>query len=394
LKSDGKLNRITKDHSFVQTLVDSGVISDEDAETHPKKNQILKALGIAPIIEPTVADSTIHPKKGDVFLLCSDGMSGMVNDASMEMMIDENDLDRSSSTLIQAANDSGGHDNITVTLVGIQDSPHAVSTFKHFNPIPMSAFSSTHIIEEQSNTKQSLFKNNYFYITASLVLFIVCTAGWFLFRGDKVPIEPPKKGEKVTVSELYNYGFEELETIRDQENQIDIENAKDTIENPVCDCIIYVENFKIEKIEKNDPGKDPKTTVPEEGKEKTENTPLDEVKQAEKEGWVKGEPTADEKEEWDTKTVKDKNGQDVKMKKKKKKHEGSGPNEPTVTSGCKTETVSYTIVKGDGYEKIANKFKRCHGLTAESLKQQNDGKELKAGEKIVFECKCEEDIQN
>ena len=84
----------------------------------------------------------------------------------------------------------------------------------------------------------------------------------------------------------------------------------------------------------------------------------------------------------------------TKNTKKKKKHEGSGPNEPTVTSGCKTETVSYTIVKGDGYEKIANKFKRCHGLTAESLKQQNDGKELKAGEKIVFECKCEEDIQN
>jgi serine/threonine protein phosphatase PrpC len=164
LKSGGKLNRITKDHSFVQTLVDSGLITDEAAESHPKKNQILKALGIGPIVEPTVADSPIFPKNGDVFLLCSDGMNGMVNDASMEMMIDENDLDKSSSVLIQAAKDSGGHDNITVTLVNILESPHNQSVFKHFNPIHTNAFSNTHNLEPTAQVVKPFFKNKYFYI--------------------------------------------------------------------------------------------------------------------------------------------------------------------------------------------------------------------------------------
>jgi serine/threonine protein phosphatase PrpC len=134
LKSDNSLYRLTKDHSFVQTLVDQGIIKDEDAENHPKKNQILKALGIGPLVEPTVAASPTLVKKGDVFMLCSDGLSGMINDSSIHMMVDINDLELSANNLVNAANTNGGTDNITVTLVGILDSPHNSSDFTDFNP--------------------------------------------------------------------------------------------------------------------------------------------------------------------------------------------------------------------------------------------------------------------
>ena len=104
LKSDGRLNRLTKDHSFVQTLVDQGIISDDDAEEHPKKNQILEALGIKAQVNPTICDVPIQPKAGDCFLLCSDGLNGMIKDSVIEELIDSDSPERSGRELIDAAN--------------------------------------------------------------------------------------------------------------------------------------------------------------------------------------------------------------------------------------------------------------------------------------------------
>ena len=87
IHSESKLYRITKDHSYVQELVDQGVISDDEMESHPKKNQILKALGISKLIEPTIYSAPIHTVKGDKFLLCSDGLNGEVNDTNIEAII-------------------------------------------------------------------------------------------------------------------------------------------------------------------------------------------------------------------------------------------------------------------------------------------------------------------
>ena len=134
LRSNGKLNRITKDHSFVQTLVDSGIINDDDAESHPKKNQILQALGIAPTVKATICQAPILPKVGDMFLLCSDGLNGMVNDRDIESIMQEDNLMVTPENLITAALNAGGTDNITASLVLIEESEHASSSFVHFNP--------------------------------------------------------------------------------------------------------------------------------------------------------------------------------------------------------------------------------------------------------------------
>lgn len=135
-KASGTLHRITKDHSFVQGLVDSGQLDDRDAENHPRKNVILKALGLRPDVAVEVAASPVKPAKDDVFLICSDGLSGMLDDDSIEQVLNEDyDIDDILSVLINDANEPGkGKDNITAQLVRIKDSQNPVSSFPDYNP--------------------------------------------------------------------------------------------------------------------------------------------------------------------------------------------------------------------------------------------------------------------
>jgi len=135
LKSNGKLNRITKDHSKVQELLDRNLITNTQAENHKEKNIILKALGIKPEVEATVCPVSLKLTKGDVLLMCSDGLSDLVNDKQMEAMINCDDLKGSVSSLIDKANNNGGPDNITATLIAIAESVHPVSVFQEFNPV-------------------------------------------------------------------------------------------------------------------------------------------------------------------------------------------------------------------------------------------------------------------
>jgi serine/threonine protein phosphatase PrpC len=330
LKSGGKLNRITKDHSFVQTLVDSKVITDEQAESHPKKNQILKALGIGPIVEPTVADSPILPKNGDVFLMCSDGLNGMVNDASMEMMVDENDLDKSTSVLIQAANDSGGNDNITVTLVGIQKSPHVESVFKHFNPKKNNHFFNTENIEQTAPTAKSFLKNKYFYIAASLGLVIICIGVWLFLSDSNSNKSLPGPEDILTKESLSNRDLEDLLKIKSQRNKIISTN--DTIPGSVCKCQIVIKDSLI----------------------------VDLIKRTKKERTL-------QKEE---------------HRKKEERTLKSAPE-------CGKE-YSYQIKPGDRIEKIYNKYKVvCDSLTKDYLiSVNNNSDKVSVGDTLTFDCLC------
>ncbi len=136
IKSDGQLHRITKDHSFVQSLVDSGAISDDEAERHPKKNQILKALGHSSEIKGTVCERPFRVKAGDTFMLCSDGLNGMIQDAVISGMINSSDLEKSAHDLLNAAMANGGLDNITVLLVHVEGSTYyGPNEFRSFNPV-------------------------------------------------------------------------------------------------------------------------------------------------------------------------------------------------------------------------------------------------------------------
>lgn len=118
LYRDGLLTRLTKDHSFVQMLVDNGVINDSEAESHPRKNEILRALGTEPKVEVEVKNAPFAPYLHDTFLLCSDGLNSMLSDNEIEHILDEKgDIQQKAIRLIDAANMKGGLDNITVQLI-------------------------------------------------------------------------------------------------------------------------------------------------------------------------------------------------------------------------------------------------------------------------------------
>ncbi len=111
----GGVEAMTEDHSLVATLVREGVISPEEARSDPRKNQILRALGVRKEIEIDVA--ALEPQPGDTYLLCSDGLHGLVEDHAIASLADATpDPEIVVSTLIDAANLAGGTDNVTCLL--------------------------------------------------------------------------------------------------------------------------------------------------------------------------------------------------------------------------------------------------------------------------------------
>jgi protein phosphatase len=117
----GSIEQITEDHSLVNELLKTGKLSPEEAHTHPQKSVITRALGTDPDVD---ADTfTIAAEPGDVFLLCSDGLTNMVDeDAILELLErDRDDLDAALRSLVRAANRGGGEDNITVVAFEITE---------------------------------------------------------------------------------------------------------------------------------------------------------------------------------------------------------------------------------------------------------------------------------
>jgi PPM family protein phosphatase len=116
---DGKLEQLTEDHSLVAELVRSGKLSPEEAETHPQRSVITRALGTDPDVD--VDTFSIETAPGDLFMLCSDGLTSMVEDDVILQTIEKNrdNLQTAAKALIRAANKGGGEDNITVVFFEI-----------------------------------------------------------------------------------------------------------------------------------------------------------------------------------------------------------------------------------------------------------------------------------
>jgi protein phosphatase len=113
------LEQLTDDHSLVAELVRRGELSASDAEVHPQRSVITRALGTDPDVD--VDAFTVHPQPGDIYLLCSDGLSDMVAGEGIEevLLANRGDLDDTAKALVRAANRGGGDDNITAVLFEI-----------------------------------------------------------------------------------------------------------------------------------------------------------------------------------------------------------------------------------------------------------------------------------
>jgi PPM family protein phosphatase len=117
---DGHIYQLTEDDSHVMELVRRGLITKEEARTHEDKNVILRALGTSPEVEVSVVNS-FETREGDFYLLCSDGLHDLVRDEEIAQVLADagGDAHAACEQLIALAKERGGHDNITIGIVGL-----------------------------------------------------------------------------------------------------------------------------------------------------------------------------------------------------------------------------------------------------------------------------------
>ena len=204
--------KLTKDHSYVQFLVDTGQIKEEDAESHPNKNQILKALGSEENVVPELCTSPYKLQNGDMFLLCSDGLSGMVNDNDIKTIIEQNTLNEIPEKLVGLALANGGRDNVTVVLAEVIDIPR--------NLTEISEASITKRVNDRIVPKR---KKNRLIIVAALLIALVSVAFFFHFnkKGDLQIKTREENKDSIKVS---------ADTASTKRNDAKVKGAKDNKE--------------------------------------------------------------------------------------------------------------------------------------------------------------------
>jgi protein phosphatase len=116
----GRLEALTEDHSLVAEMQRDGFLSAEEAQVHPRRNELTRSVGVSPSVKVDVSRVAVEP--GDRFLLCSDGLCGYLGDEEIREVLERERPPDAARTLVERANASGGYDNVTVQVVAIPDS--------------------------------------------------------------------------------------------------------------------------------------------------------------------------------------------------------------------------------------------------------------------------------
>jgi protein phosphatase len=116
---EGKLSQVTEDHSLVSEQIKAGMISQKDARGHKLKNIITRSVGYQEEVDIDILKEEV--KAGDKYLLCSDGLSNLVDDKEIEEIVDQHDLQEACEKLVTSANSRGGDDNITVVILQVDE---------------------------------------------------------------------------------------------------------------------------------------------------------------------------------------------------------------------------------------------------------------------------------
>jgi len=111
--------QLTRDHSYVNKMVEAGMLTPEEAEHHPQKNVLMMALGASKEIRADCPEEPLPLQPGDTLLMCTDGLSGLVSNQEFQEAANGNPLDQACKQLIELAKSRGGHDNITVQLIRV-----------------------------------------------------------------------------------------------------------------------------------------------------------------------------------------------------------------------------------------------------------------------------------
>lgn len=196
--ANGMIQQLTKDQSYVQTLVDAGQLSPEDAERHQDKNQITNALGIESMTPP-VLGTAITPVQGSTFLLCSDGLSGMVPNHDILTIVSRSDvpLGERAKMLVNKANENGGADNVTVQLV----------EFGGKQPVADASPTMAYGSRLQSKPKAKKSSKIVAILSVVLLLFVICGGVyWFLSskKTDKKETKAPTMSQPIKNTSVDN----------------------------------------------------------------------------------------------------------------------------------------------------------------------------------------------
>ncbi len=251
------LHRITKDHSFVQELVDRGIIKEEEAEKHPRKNEILRALGVHKDLIPEVGTLPILPADNDLLLLCSDGLNGMISDFEIAKIITDTTLTilQRTQKLIEKANEAGGTDNVTVQLIRFYAQQRSQAT------LPISTCKSVVLTQLPSETKIS----SKHYILGAVIAIVALLVGIWAFQHSGSAEK--KSTDTLQAKPTPDYSQRKYPAESKQENEED-SKSQDSTEKKKDTKLKANSTQKDEKNEKTDkktaesPKKDTKTTEP------------------------------------------------------------------------------------------------------------------------------------
>jgi serine/threonine protein phosphatase PrpC len=273
LGKEKELYRVTKDHSYVQQLVDlpeghPEKITDEEAESHPNKNRILKALGIKSDLHPTITAKPILPKNGDVFLICSDGLNGMISDKMIKNVLSGNaTIKQKGDLLIDLALEAGGQDNITVELIQISNSPWKKCIYQHCDFNPKTSRESSGI---SGKTVRKILK----WMAVTAAIFMVGFGGWFSYtryddkrlgkeinelekKVDSLEKDDSDSTEEINainqqITDWENSDVDQSEAIGDKREQLRIAREKqDRLKADLQKAKTDLENLKIKRDERN-----------------------------------------------------------------------------------------------------------------------------------------------
>jgi PPM family protein phosphatase len=207
---DGRLEQLTEDHSLVAELVRSGKLSPEEAEVHPQRSVVTRALGTDPNVD--VDTFEIAAKPGDLFLLCSDGLTTMVDEETILAEVDRHraDLQTAAKALVRAANRGGGEDNITVVFFELEAGQQSTAE-EHTVSLPpqQEAVDDEDTLDELDGVKPLVvddevprrragdreerhpLRRGLVFLALVLVALLACAfAGWGLWRSHFVGAQP------------------------------------------------------------------------------------------------------------------------------------------------------------------------------------------------------------
>ena len=245
--ANGMIRQITKDQSYVQTLVDAGQITLAEAEHHQDKNQITNALGVEGMTPPVIGQMPIIPEPNSTFLLCSDGLSGMINNNTILNTVSRYDLtlNERAQILVEQANEAGGLDNITVQLVEFPAEDMAMS--------PMGSPSVSSAIAQPKKKSHAVL---YSLIAVLLVIAVAGGAYWYFHEDEKpqpktsVTTKVKKKAKAKKTEVESKEAIVEKVVVETSENSANAKKTTKTKDNPIKKVIKGGQNAKTQASEK------------------------------------------------------------------------------------------------------------------------------------------------